>query len=213
MFSTNNPRGLVSIVVGLAMIFLGLLFLVDQFVAVSLWRYSWPFFVIIPGLLFFLGMALGGRAAGWLAIPGSLVTATGLLLLYQNLSGHWQSWAYAWALIFPAAFGIGLAIQGIWSGRPQPLADGWRWARVGAVIFLVGGVFFESVLAISHSFLGRIAWPLLLIGVGAYLLLRAGAPSPREQPETVAGGPLSPSEPPTARAAPRLADFDDEEDE
>ncbi len=213
MFSVSKQRRLVSIVVGLAMVGLGLLFLVDQLVAVSLWRYSWPFFVIIPGLLCFLAMALGGRDAGWLAVPGSTVTAIGLLLLYQNASSHWESWAYAWALVFPGAYGVGLAIQGIWSGRARRAAAGWRWARVGVVIFLVGGVFFESVLGISHSPLGRLAWPLLLIGVGAYLLLRVGGPGPQEQPPVVAGGRLGESEPSPAGVVPQPDALDDEEDE
>ena len=177
----DNPRGLVNGIVGFTMIALGLLFLVDQLLPVSIWRYSWPFFVLIPGLLFFVGMGLGGRTAGWLAVPGSIITATGLILLFQNLTNHWESWAYAWALIVPAALGVGLYIQGTWSGRPELMVRGLQWARVGAVIFVIGGVFFEVVLDFSRGGIGRVIWPLVLILAGAYLLLRRGELTMRDE--------------------------------
>ncbi|MHB1007532.1 MAG: hypothetical protein ACYC3S_18115 [Chloroflexota bacterium] len=170
----ENPRGLVSAIVGLTMIALGLLFLVDQLLPVSIWRYSWPFFVLIPGLLFFVGMGLGGRGADWLAVPGSIITMVGLILLFQNLTGHWRSWAYAWALVFPTALGVGLYIQGAWSGQPALTVRGLRWTRLGAVLFVIGGVFFEVVLDFSRGGIGRVVWPLVLILAGAYLLLRRG---------------------------------------
>ena len=34
-----------------------------------------------------------------------VVTTVGLVLLYQNTTGRWESWAYAWALVGPAASG------------------------------------------------------------------------------------------------------------
>lgn len=181
----NNARGTVSIIIGFTMVALGILFLVDQLLPVSLWRYTWPFFVIIPGLLFFVGMVLGGPGAGWLAIPGSITTAVGLILLYQNTTGHYESWAYAWALIFPSAIGVGQVIQGTWSGQPRLITDGMRWARLGAVIFLLGGVFFEVVLDFGRGGIGRIIWPLMLIVAGAYLLFsQGGLTKMRETPQS-----------------------------
>ncbi len=74
--------------IALLLIGLGLLFLLLQFVPLDLGRNAWPFFIIIPGLLFFAGMALGGRDAARLAIPGSIVTMVGLILLYQNTTPY-----------------------------------------------------------------------------------------------------------------------------
>jgi hypothetical protein len=78
---------------------LGTLFLLEQFFDFQLGQWLWPLFIIIPGLLFFVGMLLGGKSAGPLAIPGSIVTTVGLLLLYQNTFNHFESWAYTWALM------------------------------------------------------------------------------------------------------------------
>ncbi len=183
----NNGRGTASLVVGAVLVACGLLFFLAQVLQISLWGLIWPFFIIVPGLVFFLAMMLGGESAGPLAIPGSIVTMLGLLLFYQNLFNHWESWAYAWALVFPTAVGIGLIISGTWAGRPGTVAVGRQWARVGLIIFAVAGVFFELIIGISRHGPARLVWPLVLVGGGAYLLLRHAATRPRpEVPATVA---------------------------
>jgi hypothetical protein len=109
--------------IGAVLVALGILFLLEQFFDVRLGQWLWPLFIIIPGLLFFVGMVLGGKPAGPLAIPGSIVTTVGLLLFYQNTFNHFESWAYAWALM-PVAVGIGLMINGIWSEQPALVHNG-----------------------------------------------------------------------------------------
>ena len=47
-----------------------------------------------------------------MVVGGTVATTVGLVLLYQNNTGHWESWAYAWALVGPAASGLGLALWG-----------------------------------------------------------------------------------------------------
>ena len=169
--ATQQQRGRTNAIIGMVLVGLGAMFLLGQLFNINMWRFFWPFFIIIPGLLFFLGMALGGKSAGPLAIPGSIVTTVGLLLLYQSVTNHWESWAYAWALIFPTSVGVGLAINGAWSEVPRLRETGMKWIRVGLIIFVVGGVFFELLLNISHSVIGNVVWPLLLIGGGIYLLI------------------------------------------
>lgn len=178
----------VSALIGLLLIGLGVLFLLGQVFGVNLWAFFWPFFIIIPGLLFFVGMVMGGKPAGPLAIPGSVVTMTGLLLLYQSITGHWESWAYAWALIFPTAVGIGLLINGVWSGIDKLVEGGRKWITSGVIIFVAGGVFFE--LLIFHRGFGRIVWPGVLIALGIYLLVRRS----REAPPAEAPRPSAPAE-------------------
>ncbi len=163
-----------EIIIAIVLIGLGFLFLVGQLLGISLIGIFWPFFIIVPGLLLFGAMILGGKSAGGLAIPGSIVTMVGLILFYQNITGHWASWAYAWALIFPTALGIGLMIHGAWSGAKQTLAHGQRLATTGLIIYVIAAVFFELILNISGSPLNKVLFPLLLIGLGLYLLFGRG---------------------------------------
>ena len=160
-----------EIVVAIGLIGLGFLFLIGQLLGVSLIGLLWPFFIIVPGLLFFVFMVLGGKDTSGLAIPGSIITTVGLILFYQNLTGHWASWAYAWALIFPTAVGAGMMIHGAWGHHEHAWDGGKRLATTGLIIYVVAAVFFELILNISGSPLNRIALPVLLIGLGLYLLL------------------------------------------
>ncbi len=187
----HNGRGRASNLIGFALLGVGLVFLIGQLLSINLIYYLWPFFVIVPGLLFFMGMVLGGKRLGALAIPGSIITMVGLILLYQNTFKHFESWAYAWALIFPTAVGIGLAVNGAWSGIPALVERGSRWVSAGLVIFLVTGFFFELVLNISNSVIGNLVWPGLLIAFGAYLALRGGrrreTPQAEQPPQPPSG--------------------------
>lgn len=171
--SDNTSRGGANLILGAVLIGLGLLFLVVQIPGVRLGYYLWPFFVIVPGLAFFVGMVLGGRGAGGLAVPGSIVTTVGLILLYQNYTNHWESWAYAWALITVAA-GVGVMINGTWSYRPALVVQGRRVATVGLALFLVFGAFFEVLIFRGLIGYAQWVWPVLLIGLGLFLLLRRG---------------------------------------
>lgn len=186
--ATNTPRGRASLLAGVMLVGLGVLFLIGQVFNVNLWQFLWPFFIIVPGLLFFVGMLLGGKAAGPLAIPGSIVTMVGLLLLYQAVTNHWESWAYAWALIFPTSVGIGLAINGAWSDVERLTHTGMRWITAGLIVFLAGGVFFEVLLNISNNVVSSVIWPGLLIVLGIYLLVRRGS----RTAEPIAGEPAAP---------------------
>ncbi|MCE7990082.1 MAG: hypothetical protein DYG89_53740 [Caldilinea sp. CFX5] len=158
---------------GFLMIALGLLFLFGQLFQINIGVWGWPFFIIVPGVvLFMLGFAGDSPADQPLLIVGSVVTAVGLLLFYQNLTGHWASWAYAWALAAPTAIGLGEMIYGARKGQPAAQRTGQQLATIGLVIFAVGAIFFEVVIGISGFGLGGWAWPALLIGLGLFLLLR-----------------------------------------
>ncbi|HEX8684835.1 MAG TPA: hypothetical protein VF707_21130 [Ardenticatenaceae bacterium] len=164
-----------SIAVGSVLVGVGLLALLGQRFDFNLWNFAWPFFVILPGLFFFAAMVLGGRKGGVLAIPGSIVTTVGLILLYQNSFDHWASWAYAWSLIMPTALGVGLMISGLWSNEIESFRRGRAFAVTGLAIFAVGFTFFEGLLNISGfapTALGSYLLPALLIGGGLLLLLR-----------------------------------------
>ncbi len=116
--------------------------------------------------------AFGASSVATLAIPGSMVTMTGLILLYQSLTGHWGSWTYVWSLIFPVSLGIGLVVAGRRSAEEGMRKTGEGMTRVGLIIFLVAGVFFELVLRISAGVTARLFWPAMLVLAGVYLVLR-----------------------------------------
>jgi hypothetical protein len=142
---------------------------------------GWPFIIIGAGLLCFVGMAFGGRSAGWLALPGSVVAGTGLVLLVMNATGQWQAMAYAWTLIVPTTIGVGFLLWGLRTGEAARVRRGRRLATAGLVLFLGFAAFFELLLNLSSLFATGVAGvilPLLLIGLGAFLLLRRAGPAP-----------------------------------
>jgi len=171
----NKTRDIWRFLGGLFLIGLGILFLVGQFLRFDVWHYLWPLFIIGFGLLFFVGMVTGGKAAGGLAIPGSLFTMLGLILLYQNTFNHWASWAYIWSLLAPTSIGIGMMLFGRWSGHPDLARTGRMMTIIGLIIFVVLGGFFELLIGFAGvGSPGRILWPVLLILLGVFILLGRG---------------------------------------
>jgi hypothetical protein len=139
------------------------------------WGNTWPLLPIGVGLGALLLALAGGPEWGWLAVPGSVVTAVGLLLLFDHFTDQWQTWAYTWALVVPTAVGAGLWLQGRWSARPELVARGGRLIALGLGLWAAFGVFFELGLNLSGVFAegyARYLVPLLLIAAGGYLLLR-----------------------------------------
>src|SRR5262249_7162474 len=113
---TDAQRSRVTTGVGALLIALGLLLLAQLLFGVS-WSGAWPFFIIAVGLIFFVGVVVGGPAAGPLAIPGALISTVGLILLYQRAFDRFQTWAYAWTLLVVAS-GLGLLVDAAWRDRP-----------------------------------------------------------------------------------------------
>jgi hypothetical protein len=144
---------------------------------------GWPLFVIIPGLaLLAVGLlAYPPRGLGFV-IAGTIVSAVGLLLWYQDTTGHWTSWTYAWALIGPGAAGLALIAYGtIFRMRNEVLA-GLRLVGVSAILFTAGYWFFETLFSTGRvPFAVGDWWPALIIVAGATLLL-VGALQQRPQP-------------------------------
>jgi len=163
-----------SIVLGGLLVLLGAILLAGQFVRVEIWHYGWPLFIIAPGvLLLILALTSRGFVGEGLAIAGSVITVTGLILLYQNATGHFESWAYAWALI-PASVGVGMQLYGWVAHRPANVRAGTRLLGVGLVIFFLGALFFEGVIGIGGYQLDHtagIVLGVLIIALGALMFL------------------------------------------
>ena len=189
---SSSRRGGLTAILGAALVIVGATILVGQFLRIDLWRFVWPLFVIIPGIGLFAWMASGDRQTAWLAVPASIVTMTGLILLYQSVTDHWESWAYVWSLIVPVAVGIGLVLQAQRTGKESLRRTGQGMIRVGLVIFLVSGTLFELVFRASGSAVGQVFWPSVLVMVGLYLIFRrSSAPASIQQTPTPSPQPLA----------------------
>jgi len=172
--STNQGSSGVFIGLGVLLVVLGALFFVGQAVGFDLGRFGWPIFVIITGLAVSgVGLAAGGPTGERITPLGAAVTMAGMILLYQNTADHFESWAYAWALVFPTSTGLGRMIYGSLKGSKEIVVNGGRSALIGAALFVVGAFFFELVVGISGFGLGlgRFGWPLGLVIMGLLLLV------------------------------------------
>jgi hypothetical protein len=158
---------------GVLLIVLGGAFLIAQQTGFDVGQIRWPFWVILPGAVLLVAGILVPGGSGML-IGGSVVTTVGLVLLYQDATDHWESWAYAWALVGPAASGIGTLLAGLRTGNGSMVRAGATGAMVGLGLFAVGYLFFEGILNISGRQLPLPGWvvPAVVIGLGVALVLR-----------------------------------------
>lgn len=167
-FDFRNPNFLI----GIMLLLLGGFFLLDQFLSFDFGQYFWQFFIIIPGVLIFLySLQLADGKGEGLSIFGGIVTATGLLLLAQSITGLWASWAYAWSLIVPTSLGLSMVIRGNRIKNQKMIADGKNLAKIGLIIFGAGFVFFELLIGISGFRIGTAGWSIALIAAGIIIIL------------------------------------------
>ena len=159
-----------ALVGGIILILLGVIFLVSQ-VAPGLWSwvdaFSWPLFVVGAGVLLLIIGVLTNTPG--MAVPACIVGGIGLLLYWQNQTGNWESWAYAWALI-PGFVGVGTILMGLWQGRWADVRGGIWLVAISAILFVVFGSFMGGLFGGN---LGIIAkwWPLALIALGILSLV------------------------------------------
>ena len=159
-----------SLIAGLMLLLFGGLALASQFFGpFDFWGNYWPLIIVGIGALFFVGMFAWGRGASGLAIPGSIVTAVGLMLVIQNLTNHWESWAYGWTVII-AAVGLGIYLMGLQREDEGQRQAGIQVMRIGAVLFVIFGAFFEMIF--NSSQVAQLIFPVGLILLGGYLILR-----------------------------------------
>jgi hypothetical protein len=170
MASRHHPG---SIVGGAILIIVGLLALLGEiFQSYNFWGYLWPLIVLAVGVIFFVGALIGGKSSAGLAIPGSIISVIGLILFFQNLTNHWESWSYAWTLILMGV-GAGVFISGLISNDEKQRRSGLRLVGTGGILFIIFGAFFEMIF---NAFNGAAyIFPVVLILVGGYLVIkRAG---------------------------------------
>jgi hypothetical protein len=157
-----------SVVGGILLILLGLFFFGVQMV--PQWReilrgpLGWPLILVGVGVfLFVFGILVG---APGMTVPASIVGGIGGLLYWTNLTGAWQSWAYLWALI-PGFVGVGLILMGILGVRPRENVESGGW-----LIFLSLLLFFIFASLLGGIHLFGVYWPILVILLGVWVLVR-----------------------------------------
>jgi hypothetical protein len=158
------------------LLLLGVIVLLGQAVDLQVGEVGWPFFVIVPGLgLLGLGLAVRGRLGEVLAMVGGVVTMVGLVLLVQNATDRFETWAYAWTLVVLVGPGIGRWLAGAVRGRRDLVASGGWLVGAGLVGFVVLAVFFEVVVGLGGRWDGaasRYGLAAVLILAGLVLLGR-----------------------------------------
>ncbi len=154
---------------GLVLILLGVLFLAGQwFPDWRAWfnpRTAWPLIIVAVGAALFLAALLTWTPG--MIVGACVVGGIGGLLYWQNATGNWASWAYAWALI-PGFAGVGTFLQYAMRGEwGRAVRHGGELVVISAVLFLVFGSFLGGL-----DLLGPY-WPTLLILLGVISLGRA----------------------------------------
>jgi hypothetical protein len=132
--------------------------------AFSIGKQTWPLQVVGVGAF----MALIGLLTwtpGWF-IPAAIVAGIGGLLVYQNATGDWASWSYAWTLI-PGFVSVGLALFGLLTWRRGPMiAAGWTMFS-SLVLF---GIFGATLGRLS---IAGIVAPAAVILLGLMVIISA----------------------------------------
>lgn len=156
---------------GLLLIGFGVVLLLANLFRVDLITFLWPGFVIVPGLLLmwpaYSMTAERPSRLAFLAVPGAMVTAVGLLLLAMNSTGHFEAWAYSWTLVIAA---VPAALMYIRRFEPQHSVhqNGRQFMRVMIILFMSLAAFFEIIVFQNFNPL----LPLALIAFGVYLLVQ-----------------------------------------
>jgi len=153
-----------NIVGGIVLILLGAFFIFWQLAPQSLtgWfdqYFSWPFYIIGTGLIFILIAIVSG--VGGLAVPGSIIGGVGGILFYQNMTGDWVSWAYAWVLI-PGFIGFGMLLGSFIS------RDMRQERKTGLSMFVISTIVALALWAAFHTgAVGQnVVWAVVLILIG-----------------------------------------------
>ncbi|UCF65340.1 MAG: hypothetical protein JSW33_05790 [bacterium] len=147
-----------SLIWGIILIFVGFVFLGNNLNWFYFdWHDLWPLALILGGFFFWMGW-LSNREEYGLLMPGTILLVYGIMLQYSALYG-WYYMDEFWPgfLLGP---GLGFLFMYLLGKREKGLLIP-AFILIGlAALFWIG----------HHTF--NYFWPLLLIGVGIYLLLK-----------------------------------------
>jgi hypothetical protein len=185
---TNRSNNIGALIGGALLIGFGLLSLMGRVFRGLDWGLLLPFVIIGFGALFFVLMFATGRSGAAFAVPGSIVGGIGLVLLFQNITDHWESMSYFWALIL-LFVGVGIYLMGWYGENEIQKQAGFRVMRIGFILFIIFGLFFEMIF----SSFGDELFPILLILLGSYLVISRSGLFSRKQESPADHQPLPPA--------------------
>jgi hypothetical protein len=153
----RKKDGKPSIVPGLILIFIGIVAVLNNFEAINLdWEVLWTYFILLLGLIFWLGFIFD-RSKDGLIMPGTILLTYGIILnlhmRFGNMDILWPFFILGPAFGFYAMYLLGKRDRGL---------------LIPAVILTIIGSIF---LLQSYSYI-RYVWPLVLVVLGVLLLLR-----------------------------------------
>ena len=93
-----------------------------------------------------------------------LMAAAGVVWMWTLLAHPQQAYMFA--------VGLGIFIMGAWGQNATQRAAGLRVLRIGLIMFIIFGAFFELIFTAGKPFgLRSIVFPVALILLGLYLVL------------------------------------------
>ena len=130
--------------------------------AIQLLHFDADVIVLVIGLVFAIAYA-GTRRYG-LLVPAGILTGLGAGILLEDFGVMGE----------PVVLGLGLGFLGIYGGdllTSRARAPGRWWPLIpGAILTVIAGA--ESTFGAEGARVIQQGWPILLIAVGAWLLLR-----------------------------------------
>jgi hypothetical protein len=100
-------------------------------------------------------------------IGGAVMIVLGLLSLTGQVFRN-VDWGFLWPFTVIGTFvGVGIYIMGSYAGDATQKQSGARVIRVGVIMFIIFGTFFEMIFSSFNNML----FPILLIALGAYLVV------------------------------------------
>ena len=184
----KNRNNVGALIGGSILIGLGLLTLLDRLVPGLDLGNLWPLFLIAFGGLFFIAMFSMGKSGAGFAIPGTIISGIGLILLYQTISDNWLSMSYFWTLIL-FFVGLGIYIMGWYGDDANQRKSGGDVMKIGIIMFIIFGAFFEAIF----SSLNSLIFPIMLILLGGYLVISRLGFFSRKQDNNTTDTPLPPT--------------------
>jgi hypothetical protein len=174
----SNARPLPALVIGIGLVLVGALALLVQWSGLAsdlAVGDAWPLFVIVPGIVVFgLAFAVEPPRGLAFAIPGAVITTTGLALWMQQATDRYDSWAYVWALVGPGSVGLAMLVYGLATGTRQFVRPGLYLSAIAVALFAIGAWYFEPVLTEGREPIELAAlWPIFIIVIGVVLLFSA----------------------------------------
>jgi len=151
---------------GLILILVGAWFLAVQFVPqLEAWaKGQWSLSIIGVAVIFLLASVLSNTPG--LSIPAFIIGGIGGLLYYQNVTGAWDTWAYAWTLI-PGFVGLGLLFFSLQTRDKGTSKAGVILLFISMIMF----AFFGSFLGARNEIIQF--WPIILVIAGLWSMANA----------------------------------------